>query len=257
MAKKNATSVILGSLLLFSAVSVQGVEFFSEDRYDQMAAMPGSSLGAPSGMVSGWGSVFVALGGLTHTPGADRTDGSLAFGMGMGDAVKSVGSAISLSIGSVSPDGGAGERGALNFSIGKFFTGPQLGIALGAVNVAGWNDLTVKPKHSAYLAITKIFPVEDHPIIVNVGAGSNAFADVQEVKPESEVGAFLAIGVYLSPHISLIVDHTSGILTVGTSIVPVAKVPLVITLGAFDVNERVPNHDSVSFVGSLAYSFTF
>lgn len=127
----------------------------------------------------------------------------------------------------------------------------------GGINVAGWNDVSVKPEDSAYLAITKIIPIEDHPIIVNAGVGTNAFADVQEVNPENEVGVFVAVGVYLTPHISLIVDHTSSILTLGTSIVPVADVPLVITLGAFDVNKRAPNHESVSFVGSVAYSFMF
>jgi hypothetical protein len=255
--RKTAATLLLGWLTLLTVASAHGFEFFAANRYDELAALPGSSMGAPSGLVSGWGSAFVALGGLANTSSSDKTDGSLAFGMGVGDPIKSIGSVVSLSIGSVSPDGGAGERGAVGFSVGKFFVGPQLGIAIGAINVAGWNDITDKPKHSAYLALTKIIPIEDHPIIVNAGVGTNAFADVQELDPESEAGAFISAGVYLTPHISLIADYTSSILTLGTSILPVSDFPLIITMGAFDVNNRVPGDEGTTFVGSVAYSFMF
>ena len=256
-ARKTITTLLLGWLTSLTVVSAHGFEFFAAKRYDELAALPASSLGSPTGLVSGWGSAFVALGGLANTSSSDKTDGSLAVGMGLGDSIKSIGSVVSLSVGSVNPDGGMGERGALGVSLGKFFVGPQLGIAIGGINVAGWNDITDKPKHSVYMAVTKIFPIEDHPVIVNAGVGTNVFADVQEPDPESEAGGFISAGVYLTPHISLIADYTSSILTLGTSILPVAKWPLVVTLGAFDVNNRVPGDEGTSLVGSVAYSFMF
>jgi hypothetical protein len=255
--RKNITTLLLGCSTLFTAVTAHSFDFFAANRYDELAALPSSSLGAPSGLVSGWGSAFVAFGGLANTSSSDRTDASLAAGFGLGDPINSVGSVVSLSVGSVSPDGGAGERGALGASIGKFFVGPQLGVAIGGINLAGWNDITTKPDPSAYLAVTKIFPIEDHPIIVNVGIGTNAFADIREADPEDEVGAFVSAAFYLTPHISLIADYTSSIVTLGTSILPVSDFPLIITLGAFDVNERTPGSDGTSFIGSVAYSFMF
>ena len=255
--RKTAATLLLGWLTLLTVVSAHGFEFFAAKRYDELAALPGSSLGAPSGLVSGWGSSFVALGGLANTSSSDRTDGSLAFGMGLGDPIKSIGSVISLSIGSVSPDGGAGERGALGVSVGKFFVGQQIGVSVGGINVAGWNDISEKPKHSVYVAVTKIIPIEDHPVIINAGVGTNAFADVQEADPESEAGVFASVGVYLTPHISLIADYTSSILTLGTSILPVSDFPLIITMGAFDVTSRVPGDEGTTLVGSVAYSYMF
>ena len=238
---------------MLAVFSAQGFE----QRYDRMAALPGTSLGAPSGMTSSWGSYFLALGGLTNTPTSNRTDGSFAMGMGLGDPLKDFGSTISLSIGSVNPDGNAGERGSFGVSVGKFFVDQQLGVAVGAINVAGWNDVTTKPKSSIYVAVTKIIPIDEHPIIINAGFGTNAFADVQELNPEDETGIFLSAAVYLNPHVSFIVDSTSAVLSVGTSITPISYIPLVITLGAFDINKDVPNHDSVSFTGSVAYSLMF
>ena len=255
--RKTAATLLLGWFTLLTAVSAHGFEFFAAKRYDELAALPASSLVAPTGLVSGWGSAFVAFGGLANSSSSDKTDGSLAAGMGLGDPIKSVGSVVSLSIGSVSPDGGIGERGALGVSLGKFFVGPQLGVAIGGINVAGWNDISEQPEHSAYFAVTKIIPIEDHPVIINAGIGTNAFADIQEIDPESEAGVFASVGVYLTPHISLIADYTSSIVTLGTSILPVSDFPLIITMGAFDVNNRMPGDEGTTFVGSVAYSFTF
>lgn len=236
------------------------VEFFTAKRYDEVAILPVFSLGAPTGMVSSWGSASIAVGTLaTETVGAKRADASASMSMGLGNPNTSIGSTVSLSIGSVNPDGGMAERGSFGVSIGKFFTKYQFGVAVGGIDVAGWNDITTKRDHSVYVAATKILPFDKHPVIVSLGAGNNAFADVQTTAPDpkDETEPFLAVAYYLSPHINLIVDQTAGVLSLGTSIVPVAKWPLVITLGAYDINEDVPGTTSVSFTGSIAYSFTF
>lgn len=257
--RKVVTSLILGCLTSVLMTPLSALEFFSTKRFDEAAALPGSSLGAPSGMVSSWGSVFVALGGLTHSPSVDRTDGSLSIGMGLGDSIDGIGSTVTLGIGSINLDGGEGERGTFNVAIGTFSTDWQLGIAVGGLNVAGWNNITTKPKSSSYVAITKILPFNNHPVIVNIGMGDNVFSDVKLITttPEEETAGFIGVGIYLSPQISFILDYTSGVFASGISLVPIDDVPLVLTLGAFDINKVVPNHDKVSFVGSLAYSFSF
>ena len=249
---------------MLAVTSAQGLELFSADRYDEVATLPVFSLGAPTGMVASWGSVFVAFGGLaTESAGTSRTDASSSVGMGFGNPVKSIGATLSLSIGSVAPDGDMAERGSVGFSIGKFFVGPQLGVAIGGIDVGGWNDITLPRDHSAYIAVTKIIPLDEYPIIVSLGAGNNAFADVQTIalnptlNPRKEIDAFAAIAFYLTPHINLLVDYTAGVSSAGTSIAPLADVPLVITLGAYDISKDVPGHTSVSFTGSIAYAFRF
>ena len=255
--RNTTATLLLVYLTLLTTSAAHGLDFFAAKRYDELAALPGSSLGAPSGMVSSWGSYSVALGGLTNLPGNNRTDGSASVGMGVGDPIKSIGSTLSLSLISIKPSGSPGESGSISVSIGKFFVGPQLGIAIGGVNVAGWNNITVKPERSIYLSATKVIPFNNHPVIITAGVGDNNFSDVQAINPANENSAFAAIAVYLTPHISLIADHTSGILTLGTSILPIADLPIVFTFGAFDINKDVPNHNKVSFAGSVAYSFTF
>lgn len=127
------------------------------------------------------------------------------------------------------------------------------------MDVAGWNDITVKRDPSYYLAVTKIIPIDEYPIIVSLGAGNHAFADVQStaVDTKKEVDMFAAVAFYFTPHINIILDSTSGVFSAGTSIAPFADYPLVITLGAYDINKDVPGSTSVSFLGSIAYSFSF
>lgn len=51
--RKTAATLLLGWLALLTVVSAHGFEFFAANRYDELAALPGSSLAAPSGLVSG------------------------------------------------------------------------------------------------------------------------------------------------------------------------------------------------------------
>lgn len=260
MRAKKVQATTLGMLTMLMAASAHGFELFSADRYDEMAALPVFSLGAPTGMVASWGSVFVGFGGLaTETAGVSRTDASSSVGMGLGDPIKSIGATISLSIGSVAPDGGLAERGSFGALVGKFFVGPQLGVAVGGIDLAGWNDITVKRDHSFYIAATKIIPFDEYPVIVSLGAGNNAFADVQSTNPDpkDEIDLFAAIAFYLTPHINLIADYTAGVSSLGTSIAPLADAPLVITLAAHDLSKDAPGRTSVAFVGSIAYAFRF
>ncbi|MGL5542333.1 MAG: hypothetical protein ACRDB2_03140 [Fusobacteriaceae bacterium] len=51
---------------------------FKVDRFTDLAAVPSFSLGAPVGMVPGWG---VAFAGLSGRHNSETTDGALALGM--------------------------------------------------------------------------------------------------------------------------------------------------------------------------------
>lgn len=254
--KHLAAVLFVLSACSFSTLSY-GLEFFSVEKYSDAVVLPGSSMGAPSGMVASWGSVFGAIGGLTNTPGTDKVQGSSSVGMGFGNPYKGLGATLTLALGSVNLDDDFLERGAFGLSVGKFFPKSQWGIAVGGVNLTGWNTLSTKPKSSAYIAVTKVFPIDEHPIIVHFGVGTNGFADIRSLTPEKESGAFIAVGYYLTPQISVIADYTSNIFSLGTSLVPIDDWPLVFTFGVYDVTTIVPNHNEVSFIGSVAYSYSF
>lgn len=251
---KNFVKWTFASSCMVAASAASAADmFFSADRFAEMSALPGTSLAAPTGMVASQGSAFVGIGGI-HNDDSDTTDGSLTVGMGFGNAMDSIGATASVTVGSINNDIGFGERAALNLSVGKFFTDDQIGIAFGAVNLASKNNLTKKPDPSFFAAVTKVFSLPNHPIIVNIGVGSNDFVDVNYESDDrtKNMTPFASVGYYVSPHISVIADYTAHVGSLGLSVSPVNTMPLIFTVGAYDVGG-----DSVSVIAALGYSFSY
>ncbi|MGL4999875.1 MAG: hypothetical protein ACRC5T_13010, partial [Cetobacterium sp.] len=177
---------------------------FKVDTFGELAAVPSFSLGAPVGMVPGWGVAFAGLSGRTNS---SDTDGSLALGMGFGNPLTSLGGAATLAVGSVDPrDGGAGNRGSLNLSTGKHFPKYGLGTSVGITNIDLWHSDSVDTLDpSFYASVTKLLPNSVAPVILTAGFGNNVYSDSKsENDLKNKIGGFAAAAVYLMPQLSLI-----------------------------------------------------
>ena len=269
--------LLLGSLLVSSAALAVGPEaavtssvavssnevgtgkyFYIAQNYQELAAVPGFTMSAPAGLVPGKGVVFAGIGGL-HTNGkkGNDTDGSMAVGFGYGNPYETVGGAVSLSLGSINPDdGGAFNRGSLNLSLGHNFSQYGLGVAVGVNTIDLWHDNGKdEMDESYYTSVTKLLPND-----VTAGLGNNDFAKVNEDGDKKDhVYPFVSVAAYVMPQLSLIADYTSGVTTLGVGIVPSPKLPITITMGAYNVNKQTVDtgNDKVSFVGSLSASYAF
>lgn len=224
--------------------------------FHTMATVPGFSMGAPSGLVPGYGIAFAGISGRSNS---ENTDGALAIGMGLGDPNKDLGGAISLSVGSIDPtDGGAFNRGALNLSVGRHFSQYKLGVSVGISGMDIWHEKRDdKMDPSFYGAVTKLFPNDVAPVVLTGGVGNNGYADIKASGDRKDkIGPFAAVAVYVMPQVSLIADYTTGITGVGVSVVPFPDYPINITLGATDLFEQAPD-EKVSFVGSLSAAYVF
>jgi hypothetical protein len=258
-----ASSAVLSELKEVSKEKESDKLFYLVKDFSGLATAPGFSFGAPSGLVPGFGTAFMGLAGTSYS---EDTDGALALGGGFGDPIKSVGGAASLSIGSIDPrDGGAGNRGSLNLSLGKTFADYGLGAAIGISSIDLWHaDHDDKLNPSYYGAVTKLFPNNTAPVIITVGIGSNSYADISKddiytTKNErkDKWGEFISGAVYVHPQMSLVLDYTSGITTFGTSIVPMPNYPVSIGLAAHDLFKEDEGADSIKFLGTLAVGFAF
>ena len=274
--------LLLGSLLVSSAALAVGPEaavtssaavssnevgtgkyFYIAQNYQELAAVPGFTMSAPAGLVPGKGVVFAGIGGL-HTNGkkGNDTDGSMAVGFGYGNPYETVGGAVSLSLGSINPDdGGAFNRGSLNLSLGHNFSQYGLGVAVGINTIDLWHDNGKdEMDESYYTSVTKLLPNDIAPVVVTAGLGNNDFAKVNEDGDKKDhVYPFVSVAAYVMPQLSLIADYTSGVTTLGVGIVPSPKLPITITMGAYNVNKQTVDtgNDKVSFVGSLSASYAF
>lgn len=222
--------------------------------FHTMATLPGFSLGAPSGLVPGWGVMF---GGVSVVTNREDTDGALAMGFGFGDPFEILGGAATLGIGSIDPrDGGAFNRGALNLTVGHHFKKYTLGTAVGVTGIDLWHEEgkdELDP--SFYGSVTKLFSNDIVPITVTAGLGNNGYVDVKKSGDrKKKVDGFGAVAFYLLPQMSMIVDYTMGITTAGISVVPFPDYPININLGATDIFEEA--HD-VAFLASVSAAYVF
>lgn len=237
----------------------EGKYFYVAQNYQELAILPSFTMSAPAGLVPGWGVVFAGVSG-THNSVED-TDGALGFGFGYGDPYESLGGAVSLSIGSVNPDdGGAFNRGDLNLSLGHTFSQYGLGVAVGMTGAELWHDNNNKNHEvdpSFYASVTKLLPNDVAPVIVTAGLGNNAYADTNDTGDKKDkVYPFASVAAYVMPQMSLIADYTSGVTTLGVGIVPSPKLPITITLGAYDIAEQ-GKQGVTSFIGGISAAYAF
>ncbi|MGL6119244.1 MAG: hypothetical protein ACRC0V_01945 [Fusobacteriaceae bacterium] len=259
MAKESVTAPTLDKEVMVEKVEATfptNFAIFKVDTFGELAAVPSFSLGAPAGMVPGWGVAFAGLSGRTNS---SDTDGSLALGMGFGNPLTSLGGAATLAVGSIDPrDGGAGNRGSLNLSTGKHFPKYGLGTSVGITNIDLWHADSVDTfDPSFYASVTKLLPNSVAPVILTAGFGNNVYSDSKsENDLKNKIGGFAAAAVYLMPQLSLIADYTSGSTTAGIGFAPFPKLPISFTMGASDIFEH-SNDNKVSFIASVSAAYTF
>jgi hypothetical protein len=234
--------------------------FYLVDDFSELYTVPGFTFGAPTGLVPGAGVAFAGVSGITSS--RTDTDGAVSAGMGWGDPMNSIGGAVSLGIGSIDPsDGGAFNRGSLNVSLGHTFTEYGFGAAIGVTNVDLWHKSRQdRVDESLYAALTQLLPNDIAPIIITAGVGNNGYTNINRGltadQRKDEVDFFAAGAVYLIPQVSLILDYTSGMTTLGTSIVPFPDYPITIGLAAQDLSKQLVE-DEVKFLGTIGAGYAF
>lgn len=230
---------------------------YRAEHFHKMATVPGFSMGAPSGLVPGYGVIFAGLSGTAT--GSDK-DAALAMGMGFGNP-DTVGGALSLGIGSVDPrDGGSFNRGSLNASVGHHFKKYGMGVSVGVSSIDLWHANSLDGDNadpSFYTAVTKLYPNEIAPVIITAGLGNNGYVDInKENNRKDKIDGFGSVAVYVMPQVSLILDYTMGVVSAGTSIVPFPDYPVTLNLGAGNLTKQ-GNNEKISAIGSIAAAYVF
>jgi hypothetical protein len=232
-------------------------------------ANPSSSLGVPTGFGAQWGNAW--LGGAY---GSSRlfhpsSDGSIGFGVGLGDARNLVGLEVFTGIfnlnGSDDSDGGsAGSGGAVGFKLHRLLDNRgYFSAGLGMGNVIRWGTENVYGgDYDTYFGVvTGRFDLQEGqdnplPLIISAGLGTGAFRSKGALDAsEQNVNVFGSVGLRIIPEVALISTWTGSQLNLGTSVAPFRNFPLVINLGAGDVTGAYPQ--GTRFIMSLGYGIKF
>ncbi|HEY9632666.1 MAG TPA: hypothetical protein V6D14_04625 [Coleofasciculaceae cyanobacterium] len=221
-------------------------------------ASPSLSIVIPTGFGADNNTGFVSATFQQRTRYGDVSDGGLGFGVGLGDARKSVGVELSYTLASF---GGSRDFGAGGFNIKVHRQLPNdFAVAVGwngFLNVGGQNDF----ENSVYGTVTKVIRTRDDinlpfsRVAVTAGVGSGQFRSESAVANNSGgVNVFGNVAVRVAQPVSLIAEWSGQDLGVGLSIAPFKNIPLVITPAVRDIAGA---GDGPRFVLGTGFAFKF
>lgn len=205
---------------------------------------PGIAIGIPTGFGADQGDAFVGAGFQHRTRLEDRPDGGLVAGTGIGDARR----LLALEA-AVSSFGTARSccRGGVSLKLHKLLPPGDASIALGWENAVTWGrmeglDEATDAGTSVYLVGSKVLRLRGNPVSplgtlsLTAGVGTGRFRTEEQILDGDEtVGVFGGGAVRLAGPASLIVDWTGQDLAAGLSVVPLRRVPLLVTPGVADL----------------------
>jgi hypothetical protein len=240
----------------------------------QPRVSPGFSISNPTGFGADNNLFFLGVSYQNRTRFSQTSDGEAGFGVGLGDAVKSVGVELSYSINSFGSSQAFGS-GAFNAKIHKRLS-EDTSVAIGWNQFAsvifgpgrnGNNNPFDYPKNSYYASATKIFRTcEDinQPfcrVAVTAGVGSGVFLPFDTIRDAVANGrdatglnVFGSVGVRIARPVSAIVEWTGQDLAAGLSIAPFENFPLVISPAVRDITGA---GDGARFILGAGVAFNF
>lgn len=185
--------------------------------------------GVPTATTMPGGSAFASVSGTTKREGGSGVDGSLAFGIGFGDARETVGAQIVANITSTHPSD-FGDSGSLSFKLSRTlpeaFGNSTVGLTFD--DLAPWGDADGRDVRTS-LAWTSARQIrvagERIPLLLNLGV-------VSETSYHDDWTPFAAVGLGLSENLSMTIAHNGDYPVIGAT-------------------TRVPGLDDVSFSASL------
>ncbi len=218
---------------------------------------PGSSVASPTAFGAEFGDVFLGGSYQARARFTNLDDGGVVFGFGLGKA-QIVGLEVAVSSFSTIRSGFF-NTGGVSLKLHHLFP-DNLAIALGVEDAATFG--TPDAGSSVYGVVSKVFPLRDDStkpfssVTVSLGLGGGRFRSEHDVqKGIDSVNVFGSVGVRVVEPISLIADWTGQDLTLGASIAPFRKIPIVITPAFADVTGNAG--DGARFILGFGFGYPF
>ena len=203
-------------LSIVSAIILPGAAFAQQTYLDLIDLIiepdpKAVSIGVPSGFGASNGLMFASAAYTDQDPNTgieDDDDGSISFGVGLGDPRSGIATELVFGITSVSTslwgDGTFGDEGNVGIKFHRQVSGlPSARVAsvsLGVGNLTGWGETQDLPRN-AYAAYSQLSDVRigqsTVPLNATVGLGT-AVANV-----DRDPGVFASIGVGVTPDLSV------------------------------------------------------
>jgi hypothetical protein len=184
-----------------------------------------------------------------------ESDAFMGGGFGLGDPSKAVGLDVSIGIADVTTF----ERGTIGFKIHRRLPA-NFAIAVGVDNAITWG--TVDGGISPFGVVSKAFQLREDPrmpfsqLYVSGGAGTGRYRSEGDIiNNRDSVGIFGSVAVRVVERVNFITEWSGQDLTLGVSILPFPKIPLVFNPAVTDVTGTAG--DGPRFTFGVGFGFSF
>jgi hypothetical protein len=216
---------------------------------------PSITLLTPSAYGKSWRQFSVGGSFQSRVRYRTESDALLGFGFGLGDSLKAVGLDVNVAINDVSEF----KRGAVGFKLHRRLP-DQWAIAVGVNNALTWGKSI--GGISPYGVVTKGFQLRDDvrtpfsQIYVSAGAGTGRYRTEDDIlNDQNSVGVFGSVAVRVIEQVNFITEWSGQDLSLGFSVLPFQRVPIVFTPLVTDVTGTAG--DGPRFAFSVGLGFTF
>jgi len=227
---------------------------------------PGLTFGVPSAYGASNRNFFIGVsygasvsdGPFTfYTSSDDKVaDGSMNFGLGLGDA-NDLAAEISVGIISLACQNGEscfGADGTMGLKLHKKFNDGFIdAFALGYSDIVHWGEAS--DFATVYAAASKDFKLIDKEALFTLGIGTGSFRTKSDFDSnKNNPNLFTGIGVMIAPRLSLSSSWNGSALNAGFGISPF-NLPISISTGITDITDVKDEGTRYSF--NIGYSFSF
>lgn len=241
----------------------------SKIKFKTHYSAPSMSVYIPVGYGADNNTAFIATDYQSRLRFTNSNDAQMVFGVGLGDAKKSVGVVLSYTLASISDNNNSGFGiGGFNVKVHRQFKdGWAAAVGMnGVVNVGRYSNTLVNDfENSLYGVVTKVIRTKDDinkpfsRVAVTAGVGNGQFRTENSIyNNKDNFNVFGNVAVRVHPQASLIAEWTGQDLAVGASITPFKNVPIVITPAVRDITgSGAGASDKARFVVGAGFGFKF
>ena len=226
-------------------------------RQPAAAASPGITIMTPSGYGASWGSAGIGLGLQERTRFTNDSDGVLGMGIGLGNARKSVGLAVGVTVTDLW--GNSFADGTVSLKLHRQLP-HNFGVAAGWQGALRWGE--TDGGSSAYGAISKRFALRQSAseplsqLSLSLGVGNGQYRSENDIENDRDsIGVFGSVALRVIEPASAIVEWTGQDMTVGLSVAPFRNLPLVVSPAITDITGSAG--DGARFIFGVGYGFSF
>ncbi len=219
----------------------------------------GKSLSTPTGWGASNNTIFIGAGGTTPQAYTETADGSISFGLGLGDSLESIGLELSVSLSDFSTIGEPSYGLKLHKYLGY-------GLAFAVAGEHLFHADTSDADESFYSVISRTSQNHSNDAGISkfhysLGAGNGRFGekspmDQSQGKGEHGTYVFGSTAYEIFPDTNFIIEWTGINVNIGISTAPLKNIPMAVTIGIGDLIKQFSG-DGARVFGSIGFSYQF